>query len=150
MVFTNINELQAVVGKALPESDWMQVTQEMVNNFALATNDHQWIHVDPEKAKHSPFQTTIAHGFFSVSIVSRLLAEVITIKSAKMAINYGLENIRFPHHVAVGAEIRLQASLNKIEHQPNQMAKLFVDFIIELKNIEKPACCGQFIFLVKE
>lgn len=150
LIFNNIEELQSLVNQELPKGTWTTVTQEMINDFASATKDQQWIHLDQERAKHTPFKTTIAHGFFSISMISKFIADLIAIKSAKMVINYGLENVRFPHHVPVDAEIRLQASLNKIEAMPHQRTKLFLDFVIAIKNVEKPACCGQFIFLVQE
>ncbi|MEP2237409.1 MAG: MaoC family dehydratase, partial [Maribacter sp.] len=88
---------KALEGKPLPEGDWMTVNQEMINDFAKATGDHQWIHVDVEKAtKYSPFKKPVAHGFMSVSMLSKLLEDLISVKSVTMGVNYGLNKVRFP------------------------------------------------------
>src|SRR5688500_3246753 len=100
-------QLQAFVGKTVAVSEWLTVTQDRINLFADATDDHQWIHVDPTKAKtQSPFQTTIAHGFLSLSIISGLLASSIKFKHASMGVNYGLNKVRFPEVVTVNSQIR--------------------------------------------
>ena len=108
MKFKNLAAFKAIEGQILPPTEWITITQEMVNAFAEATLDYQWIHVDVERAKkHSPFKAPIAHGFMSVSVLSKFLEMACTIESAKMGVNYGLNKIRFPHHVPVGARVHL-------------------------------------------
>ena len=102
LVFDTISDFKSIIGKELPVGNWYVVSQEMITDFANATLDKQWIHVDEARAaKESPFKSTIAHGFMSVSMISKLLEEVFTIKSLKMGLNYGLNKVRFPNPVPV-------------------------------------------------
>tara|TARA_R110000822_G_scaffold18625_1_gene61430 strand:- start:260 stop:580 length:321 start_codon:yes stop_codon:yes gene_type:complete len=102
LVFDTILDFKSIIGQELPVGNWYVVTQEMITDFANATLDKQWIHVDEARAaKESPFKSTIAHGFMSVSMISKLLEEVFTIKSLKMGLNYGLNKVRFPNPVPV-------------------------------------------------
>lgn len=151
MHLKNLEALKAYEGKSLPPTDWITVTQEMINAFAEATLDFQWIHTDVERArKHSPFKTPVAHGFMSVSLASRFLEMAINIESLKMGLNYGLNKIRFPQAVPVDSRLRMHASIATIEdYQPNG-AKVTWDTIIEIEGIEKPACVAQFITLMFE
>ncbi|MGB5188443.1 MaoC family dehydratase, partial [Robiginitalea sp.] len=103
LVIENLTALRAFQGKDLPSGEWVTVTQEMINDFAKATGDHQWIHTDVEKAqKLSPFKPTIAHGFLSVSLLSKPLGDLLEVQSAKMGVNYGLNKVRFPSPVPSG------------------------------------------------
>jgi acyl dehydratase len=147
----NIVELKSMVGKELPQGDWITVTQEMINAFARATLDFQWIHVDVERAKkESPFKAPIAHGFMSISMLSKLIEDTVNVKSAKMGVNYGLNKVRFPHPVIVDSKLRLQCTIAKVEDYGENGAKIFWDCIVEIENQEKPACVGQFITLLFE
>jgi len=151
MEFKNFTEFKEMVGKELPTSEWITVTQEMINAFADATLDFQWIHIDVEKAKkQSPFKTPIAHGFMSVSLLSKFVESVAVIKSAKMGVNYGLNKIRFPHHVAVNSRLRANITVAKIEDYGDNGIKTFWDSVIEIEGVEKPACVAQFITLAFE
>lgn len=151
MIFENIKEFRKRDGQDLPPSQWLEVTQQMVNDFAAATQDHQWIHTDVERAKkESPFGGTIAHGFFSVSMLSKFIMDNVQVKTAKMGVNYGLEKVRFPHPVPVGSEIRLLTKVAKIENYGESGIKIFWDCTLEIKSIEKPACVGIFISLLFE
>ncbi len=151
MDFKDFSEFKQMEGKELPVSEWLTVTQEMINAFADATLDYQWIHVDAEKAKQfSPFKTPIAHGFMSVSLLSKFVEDVVNIKSAKMGVNYGLNKVRFPHHVATGSRLRLKSSVAKIEDYATNGIKVFWDCLVEIEGVEKPACVGQFITLTFE
>jgi len=151
MNFPNLAALKTHEGKSLPATDWITVTQEMVNAFAEATLDFQWIHVDVERAKqYSPFKAPIAHGFMSVSLASRFLEMAVTIESMKMGLNYGLNKIRFPHPVPVDSRLRMHASVAKVEDYQPEGAKVTWDTVIEIEGIEKPACVAQFITLMFE
>lgn len=151
MEFKNFAEFKEMVGKELPATEWITVTQDMINAFADATLDFQWIHIDVEKAtKFSPFKTPIAHGFMSVSLLSKFVESVAEIKSAKMGINYGLNKVRFPHHVAVNSKLRAKITVAAIEDYAENGIKTFWDCVVEIEGVEKPACVGQFITLTFE
>jgi len=138
-------------GKSLPEGDWMAVTQEMINDFAKATGDFQWIHVDVEKAtKHSPFKKPVAHGFMSISIISKMLEEIIQVKSAQMGVNYGLNKVRFPSPVLVDSRLRLVGSISNIEDYGDTGLKITWNCTVEIEGSEKPACAAEFISLMIE
>src|SRR3954469_5048232 len=110
-----IDELKKAVGDELGTSDWLEITQERVNTFADATGDHQWIHVDPERAKDGPFGGTIAHGYLTMSLGPVLLPQVVTVTGFSMALNYGLDKLRFPSPVPVGSKLRLSAKLLAVD-----------------------------------
>ncbi len=151
MQFKNIAEFRKMEGQDLPPSQWLQVTQKMVNDFSAATQDYQWIHTDVERAKkESPFGGPIAHGFFSVSMLSKFIMDNVEIKSAKMGVNYGLEKVRFPHPVPVGSHIRLLANVAQVKDQGPTGIRIFWDCTLEIKGVEKPACVGTFISLLFE
>ncbi|MFT7442817.1 MAG: acyl dehydratase, partial [Maribacter sp.] len=108
LVFENFSEFKLMIGKELPTGNWYTISQQMINDFANATLDKQWIHVDEARAeKESPFKSTVAHGFMSVSMISKLLEESFSIKSVKMGLNYGLNKVRFPNPVPVNSELRM-------------------------------------------
>ena len=102
-----LEEIKALAGRDLGPGEWLEITQERVNAFADATDDHQWIHVDPERAKDGPFGTTIAHGYLTLSLIIPLFSRLLEIKGVRMSINYGLDRVRFPSPVKVGSRIRL-------------------------------------------
>jgi acyl dehydratase len=110
-VFENPAELKNAVGKQLGQSEWLEITQQRIDQFAEATGDHQWIHVDPERAKQGPFGATIAHGYLTQSLVSYFLPQIVTVKGIAMGINYGADRLRFPAPVPVGSRIRGSAEL---------------------------------------
>ena len=138
----NFEEFKTWQGKELPEGDWMVVTQEMINDFAKATQDFQWIHVDVEKAeKYSPFKKPVAHGFLSLSLLSKLLGDLITVKTAQMGVNYGMNKVRFPSPVLVGSRLRLTGSISDIKGYGDTGLKITWNCTVEIENSEKPACC---------
>lgn len=146
LVFNSINDFRTMKGKSFPDGNWYTVTQEMINHFAEATLDKQWIHVDEARAeKESPFKSTVAHGFMSVSMLSKLLEEVFAIKSIKMGLNYGLNKVRFPNPVPVNSELRLISSVKEIEDLSNNGIKVIFSCTVEIKGLEKPACVAEFI-----
>ncbi|MBU1344549.1 MAG: MaoC family dehydratase [Proteobacteria bacterium] len=149
--FENLAAFKKMKAKQLPKGDWITVTQEMINAFALATLDRQWIHVDAKKAeKESPFKTTIAHGFMSVAMISSMITDLIRIKSMTMGVNYGLSTVRFPHPVPVGSRVRLLSSIKEIEDYSDAGAKVTWNCEVQIENISKPACVCEFIALVFE
>ena len=151
MKIKNLAVLKTYEGKALPPTDWITVTQDMVNAFADATLDFQWIHIDVERAKkESPFKTPIAHGFMSVSLASKFLEMAVEVESVKMGVNYGLNKIRFPHHVPVDSRLRMHATIAKVEDYGPNGAKAIWDIVIAIEGIEKPACVAQFLTLMFE
>ena len=149
--FTNFKEFKLMIGKELPTGNWYTITQEMINDFANATLDKQWIHIDEKRAaKESPFKSTVAHGFMSVSMISKLLEEVFTIKSVKMGLNYGLNKVRFPNPVLVNSELRILSSIKEIEDLANNGIKVTFLCTIEIKGQEKPACVAEFLVALFE
>ncbi|MAD98661.1 MAG: dehydratase [Flavobacteriaceae bacterium] len=146
MIFENLEALEAMKGKELPASDWYVINQQMINDFANATLDKQWIHVDEERAKkESPFKSTVAHGFMSVAMISRMLEEMFTVKSVKMGLNYGLNKVRFPNPVPVNSMLRMQATISNIENLENNGKKITFSCVIEIKGQKKPACYAEFL-----
>ena len=146
MVFNTIADFKEMLGKDLPIGDWYVITQDMITNFANATLDKQWIHVDEDRAaKESPFKSTIAHGFMSVAMLSKLLENAFTIKSLKMGLNYGLNKVRFPNPVPVNSQLRLLSKVTAIEPIANSGIKVTFECIIQIKGQDKPACFAEFL-----
>ncbi len=114
-VFESPAELKAAVGKHLGYSDWLEISQDRIDRFAEATGDHQWIHVDPERAKSGPFGTTIAHGYLTQSLVNHFLPQIVEVRGISMGINYGADRLRFPAPVPVNSRVRGGAELLEVE-----------------------------------
>lgn len=147
----DLKALRVLEGKQLPEGQWTTVTQEMINDFARATMDFQWIHVDVARAtKYSPFKKPVAHGFMSLSLLSKMLEAMIHVKSVKMGVNYGLNKVRFPSPVVVNSNLRLTGSVHSIEDYGDTGAKITWNLTVEIEGSEKPACVAQFISLMFE
>ena len=146
-VFNGIDELEKVVGEQLGHSDWHTVTQERVNQFADATGDHQWIHVDTEKAKAGPFGGTIAHGYMTLSLIPMLNAQIYRIDGLSMGINYGCNKVRFPAPVPVGSRVRAGAELVEMSSTA-QGAQAVVRTTIEVEGGEKPACVADTVVVL--
>ncbi|MEN8776486.1 MAG: MaoC family dehydratase [Polaribacter sp.] len=144
--FDTIADFKTMLGKDLPTGNWYTVSQQMINDFANATLDKQWIHVDEARAeKETPFKSTIAHGFMSVAMISKLLEDVFSIRSLKMGLNYGLNRVRFPNPVPVNSQLRIHTTVKKIEDLDNNGIKVTFSCTIEIKNAAKPACVAEFI-----
>jgi acyl dehydratase len=141
----SVEDYAAHVGEHLGWSDWRTVTQDQVNLFADATGDHQWIHVDPERAKAGPFGGTIAHGYFTLSLIPVLMAGMIRTEGARMGVNYGTNKVRFPSPVHVGAEVRLGATLAEVTPIDGGIQSV-VDVTIEERDAAKPSCVAQVVF----
>jgi acyl dehydratase len=133
-------EIPALKGSVLGVSDWFEVTQDRVNTFADATDDHQWIHVDPERAAaQSPFGGPIGHGFLTLSLFIPMWGQILTVTDVTMAVNYGLNKVRFPAPVPVGSRIRLTATLLDVEEVKGGL-QLVVSGVIEREGSDKPVC----------
>jgi acyl dehydratase len=143
--FESVTDLAAVAGQEIGQSDWVTITQEDVNLFADATGDHQWIHVDPERAAQGPFGGTIAHGFMTLSLLPRLQHQIYTVKGIKLAINYGLNKVRFPAPVPVGSKVRAKSSLVDVDDLGNGAVQATVSTIVEIQGSPKPACVAESI-----
>lgn len=143
--FESITELVATKGETLGTSSWVDITQESVNLFADATGDHQWIHVDPEKAAQGPFGATIAHGFMTLSLLPVLMDEMYTVNGVKLAINYGLNKVRFPAPVPVGSKVRAVSTIVDTEELPKDTVQITVSTTVEIEGGAKPACVAESI-----
>jgi acyl dehydratase len=143
--FESVADLAGAKGEVLGTSDWVTITQEAVNQFADATGDHQWIHVDPERAAKGPFGTTIAHGYMTLSLLPQLMHGLYTVKGIKMAINYGLNKVRFPSPVPVGSKVRATTSLVSVEDIGDGAAQVIMSSVIEIEGGTKPACVAESI-----
>ena len=142
--FHGLDEFEKAVGTHLGHSDWHTVTQEQVDLFAEATGDHQWIHVDPERAKDGPFGGTIAHGYLTLSMVPKLVWEVYKVEGLSMGVNYGSNKVRFPSPVPVGSRIRAGVELVGLDRGPNG-AQATVRVTIEREGGDKPACVAETV-----
>jgi acyl dehydratase len=137
--------LKSLVGQEVAVSDWLEITQERIDRFADATDDRQWIHVDPARAAtHSPFRTTIAHGFLTLSLVSLLARKTLTIPGLRMAINYGVNRVRFVTPVPAGARIRGRFTVAGIEELAGSLQVVWA-VTIELEGNSKPACVVEWL-----
>jgi acyl dehydratase len=144
-VVVDLDELRGKVGSHLGYSSWHTVTQEEINLFADATGDHQWIHVDPQRAKAGPFGTTIAHGYFTLSLQPVLLGEILSVQGVRFAVNYGLNRVRFPAPVPVGSRLRLGATLESLEDvEGGSQANVKCTF--EVEGAAKPSCVADVVF----
>lgn len=138
-VFENPKDLLGKEGLKIGPSAWMEMTQDRVDMFAEATGDHQWIHVDPDKAKDGPFGTTIAHGFLTLSLASKFTPEILEVKGMKMGINYGSDRLRFINPVKVGSRIRAHGEFIEIKEVTGGYQST-LRVTIEIEGEEKPAC----------
>lgn len=146
-VFTTVEEIQDVVGTEIGVTEWMPVTQQRVNAFADATGDHQWIHVDVERAKEGPFGGTIAHGYLTLSLVPWLGSTLFSLQTPGAKLNYGVNKVRFPNPVLVGSKIRCRVSINAITDIPSGH-QLTVGHVIEIEGQDKPACVAETVVLL--
>ena len=148
-----IEEIQNMIGEEIGVSEWFEVSQERINQFAEATNDHQFIHVDPEAAKNTPWGTTIAHGFLTLSLLSYMTTEAgIAPENFSMAINYGLDKVRFMEAVPVNSKIRANSKLIDVQDKNNGRWLFKTAVTIEIQNVEKPAAIVEALtmFVVPE
>jgi acyl dehydratase len=144
-VFSSVEDVLGLVGKSLGASEWVTVTQERINLFADATDDHQWIHVDPVRAKEGPFGACIAHGYLSLSLVSRFLPEIAILKHLKMGVNYGTDKVRFPSAVKVGSRLRGKGELISAEKTKDGGVQATIRVTVEIEGSDRPACVADTI-----
>jgi acyl dehydratase len=141
-----IEELEQAGERDLGTSSWHDITQEQVNIFADATGDHQWIHVDPERAAEGPFGGTVAHGYLTLAMLPMLLSEVVSVSDAVMGVNYGTEKVRFTSPVPVGSRVRAHAKLIKTQRRgPSVIWNVGVE--VEVEGKEKPALVGEIVYM---
>jgi acyl dehydratase len=145
--FDDVTELAGAVGEHLGYSDWVPVTQDRVDQFAEATGDHQWIHVDPDRAKQGPFGGTIAHGYLTLSLIPWLSGEIYQVGGLKMGINYGTDRVRFPAPLPVGSSVRAGAELVSVR-QTAQGYQAVIRITIEAQSIAKPVCVADTVVLL--
>jgi acyl dehydratase len=144
-IIQGIEELRSLIGQEVGASDWFEVTQSRINGFADATEDHQWIHIDVERAKtDSPFHSTIAHGFLTLSLLITFWTDLLELRDIGMAVNYGLNKVRFPAPVPVGSRIRLGATLASLTDVQGGVEAV-IDAVIERDGSEKPVCVAQMV-----
>jgi acyl dehydratase len=141
-VFNGVNELKAAVGETLGSSEWLTIEQKQIDTFAEATGDHQWIHVDPERAKDGPFGTTIAHGFLTLSLSPIFGKQVYQVENVTMGINYGLNKVRFTSPVKVGSRLRGTYELLEVADVPGGV-QVTNKVTIEIEGSERPACVAE-------
>ncbi|BBY33559.1 dehydratase [Mycolicibacter minnesotensis] len=143
--FGSIEELAACAGQVIGHSDWVTVTQDAVNLFADATGDHQWIHVDPERAANGPFGTTIAHGYMTLAMLPQLMAQISRVEGVKLAINYGLNKVRFPAPVPVGSKIRAETSVVEVADVGGGAHQVTYSTTVSIDAHAKPACVAESV-----
>ncbi len=148
MKVVGFDELDALVGQQIALSDWQEITQDQVNLFAKATGDHQWIHVDVEKAKHGPFGGPIAHGFLTLSLLPQLLAKEFEVGNVKLMLNYGLNKVRFVSPVPVPCRIRLRLEVMACEAVDNNGKQITFGATFEREGSDKAACVAESLIRI--
>jgi len=140
-----LDELKSLVGQEIAVSDYVPVTQEQINQFAETTGDHQWIHVDVERARReSPYKTTIAHGFLTLSLISSLARDAIEIRGVRLGVNYGLDRVRFPGAVPSGSKLRARVSVQAVEDIAGGIQAKFL-YTVEREGEAKPCCVAEWV-----
>ena len=142
LTLNGLEEVKGYVGKELGVSDWLEVTQEKIDQFAAVTGDDQWIHVDVERAKESPFGGTIAHGYYTLSLAPRFSYDMFSFEGFAFGVNYGLNRLRFPSPMPVGGRIRMRAKLLGVEEIPGG-AQLTTELTFEREGGDKPVCVAE-------
>ena len=146
-VFGTVEEIEAAAGEELGTSDWVEVTQDRVDQFAEATGDHQWIHVDVEKAKKGPFGGTIAHGYLTLSLVPWLGSQVFSLETPGAKLNYSVNKVRFPSPVPVGSRVRARVAVDQVADVPAGK-QLTMKYVVEIEGHDKPACVAETVVLL--
>jgi acyl dehydratase len=144
MAFATVEDLKAAVGTVVGQSDWVTVDQERINTFADATGDHQWIHIDPQRAAQGPFGTTIAHGYLTLSLIPMLSTDVVKIENARMGVNYGLNKVRFPAPVPSGSKVRATFELVSVEDVEGGV-QITSRVTVEREGGDKPVCVAETV-----
>ena len=144
-VFESLAELKPLVGEEVAVSDWVTVTQQRIDQFAEATGDHQWIHVDPQRAARGPFGTTIAHGYLTLSMLPLFADSAIGFRNVRMSVNYGLNRVRFMSPVPAGSELRARFRLLAVEHIATDGVQVTTEVTVERKGSDRPVCVAESI-----
>ncbi|MBX3613818.1 MAG: MaoC family dehydratase [Burkholderiaceae bacterium] len=144
-VFENLAELKPLVGEEIAVSDWVKVTQQRIDQFAEATGDHQWIHVDPQRAAAGPFGATIAHGFLTLSMMPMFAENAIEFRNVRMSVNYGLNRVRFTSPVPVDSELRARFRLVAVDDIADNGVQVTTEVTIERKGSDRPVCVAESI-----
>ena len=142
--FADVEELRRAVGQVLGDSDWVTVTQEMIDRFAEATGDHQWIHVDRERATSSPFGSTIAHGFLTLSLIPRMLYGIYSVDKVGASLNYGCNKVRFTQPVPSGGRIRGTVRLVNVEDMARG-TRVTTETVVSVEGSDRPACIAELV-----
>jgi acyl dehydratase len=148
-VFSSFEEIESAAGEEIGTTDWVEITQERVNQFADATGDHQWIHVDVEKSKDGPFGGTIAHGYLTLSLVPWLGSQVFSLETPGAKLNYGVNKVRFPSPVPVGSRVRATVSIGEVTDVPAGK-QMTVKYVVEIEDQDKPGCVAETVVLLLE
>ena len=144
-IVESMTALKDLVGREVGVSDWFVVSQERITQFAETIEDRQWIHVDPERAeRESPYRTTIAHGFLTMSLLGHLMNEVIEVRGSRMKVNYGLNRVRFPAAVRAGSRIRARVALDSVRDVADSVEAVF-SFTVECEGSAKPCCVAEWV-----
>jgi acyl dehydratase len=146
-VFTDTSELDSVVGQELGSTEWIEIDQERVDKFADATDDHQWIHVDPARAQDGPFGGTVAHGYLTLSLIPWLSSQIFAFETPGARLNYGLNKVRFPAPLLVGKRVRATATLQEVKDLPAGK-QVVVAYTITIEDGPKPACVAETVVLL--
>jgi len=146
-VFTTFDELGKAVGEDLGTSEWLEVTQDRVDAFADATGDHQWIHVDVERAANGPFGGTIAHGYLTLSLIPLFSAQIFALETPGARLNYGVNKVRFPTPVRVGSRVRATATVAEVTDVPAGK-QMVTRYVLEIEGQDKPACVAETVVLL--
>jgi acyl dehydratase len=147
ITLNGIDDIKARVGQELGVSDWEEVTQEQVDAFAAATGDHQWIHVDPERAKTTPFGGTIAHGYYTLSLAPKFNQAIYTVENVAFALNYGLDKVRFPSPLPVGSKVRMRSQISAVDDVPGGI-QMKNTLTFEREGGDKPVCVAETLVRV--
>ncbi|MRJ75864.1 dehydratase [Aeromicrobium sp. SMF47] len=146
-VFDSLDKFKAAAGEELGTSEWLTVTQEQINTFADATGDHQWIHVDPERAAQGPFGGTIAHGYLTLSLLPVFGSQIYDIRGLAFGMNYGANKVRFPSPVPVGSRLRATATL--VDTKDIAIGtQVIINFVIEREGADKPVCIAEVVYVM--
>lgn len=141
-----LSELHQLEGRDLGSTDWLTITQERITTFADATDDHQWIHTEPERAADGPFGKTIAHGYLTLALIIPLFTQLLEVDGVTTKLNYGLDRVRFPAPVPVGSRVRLHATLLAVESLPGDGVQFVWEGTVEIEGSAKPACVARPVF----
>lgn len=144
-----IDEITSLVGTELGSSEWMTIDQAAINTFADVTDDHQWIHIDEQRAADGPYGTTIVHGFFTLSLIPKFSSEIFTIEGVSIRVNYGLNKVRFAQPVPVGSRLRGRVSVNEVI-PGDKGTQVILKHVIEIEGQERPACIAEVVTLLVE